>query len=76
MERGSKYRIVHKTETQRYARVSVMTYLGEVTYAEDELAFDARPAGGTQTLRKRHIIAPPTLVPDETRHSLNAKLSA
>jgi hypothetical protein len=49
---GARYLFVHQDTTQRYARVSLMTYLGP--HPNDparEGQWNARPLFGTQTMR-------------------------
>lgn len=70
MRPGKKYRIVHQTEAQRFARVSVMTFLDE-DYA-GRPRFNARPAASTQTLEWAHIkhVSPSS----QANHSINGRL--
>lgn len=46
---GKKYRVTHRSETQKKDRQSVMRFLG----AEgNDLIWSARPAAGTQTMQR------------------------
>lgn len=53
-EPGKRYRIVHQSHDQRYARVSVMDYLG-TSGVIDELSFSARPVAGTQQMPRTWV---------------------
>jgi len=58
MQPGRRYRIVHRLDTQRYDRYSVMVYLGRGrTYGTDgaDFEFSARPKFGTQALQRHHM---------------------
>jgi hypothetical protein len=70
-EPGKRYEIVHQSPGQRYARVSVMVYLG-TSGAIDQLSFSARPVAGTQTM-PRSWIRNVEEVPDSTAASLNRR---
>jgi hypothetical protein len=56
MHPGTRYRIVHRLDTQKYDRFSVMVYLGRgKTYSQDgpQFMFTARPMFGTQAFDRR-----------------------
>jgi hypothetical protein len=61
---NKRYRILHKSEAQRYSRMSVMTYLGRGGASGDELQFNARPVAGTQALPDEWIYAIEEVPPD------------
>lgn len=63
---GKKYRIVHRSETQRRDRVSVMVYLGDE--GSTWHLFSARPVAGTQMM-------PKSWIKDITQADDNAKVS-
>lgn len=52
---GQRYRVVHQSPSQRYARVSVMVYLGAAGGILDYFGFSARPVAGTQQLPESWI---------------------
>ena len=54
-EPGKRYRILHKSETQRIERASVMDYLG--AKQDGYLSFSARPVAGTQRIPLEWIVA-------------------
>mgnify|MGYP003544364205 CR=1 FL=1 len=47
--------VVRTDDAQRYARVSVLTYLGEDRYGDHQ--FNARPLAGTTMLRASSIVS-------------------
>lgn len=51
---GVRYKITHQTGDQRYARESVLEFLG---HYEDKAQFNARPIAGTQTFLIGDIIS-------------------
>jgi len=71
---GKKYKIRHKSLTQRYARESVMVYLGQGMHVDQLEMFSARPVAGTQSLWKVDIQSW-ELVDDATPISLNRRAS-
>jgi hypothetical protein len=55
MEIGKRYRIWHRSDTERRARFSIMDYLGRETTESHagkggNYLFDARPLAGTQSM--------------------------
>jgi hypothetical protein len=75
MHPGRRYRLVHRRDSQRYDRVSVMVYLGRgrvYQRGEAEFEFSARPQFGTQALQ-RHQIKEITEVPSSTPISVNLR---
>lgn len=50
--KGRKYRIKHKSETQKKVRESVMRYLDE---DDGSYIWSARPVAGTQTMPKEWL---------------------
>lgn len=71
-EPGRKYRIVHQSPSQRYARVSVLLYLGAAGGILDYFGFSARPIAGTQQLPESWI-KQVEWVPESTPISLNQR---
>jgi hypothetical protein len=51
---GQKYRIHHRSQSQKYTRVSVMVFLG-TTESDKQILFDARPVAGTQTMPREWV---------------------
>ena len=74
LERYKTYKIRHQIPgVQRYARQSVMRYMGYVLHTgEFQFQFSARPAAGTQHLLASHIQAI-ELVPDHYIHYVNQR---
>jgi hypothetical protein len=66
---GGRYRVVHRSPTQRRDRVSVLDYLEE---AGEELVFSARPVAGTQQMPKAWV-REVTEVAKTTPVSMNGK---
>ena len=50
---GQRLRVLHRSETQKYTRESVMIFLEKI---DNQLVFSARPVAGTQTLPVSWII--------------------
>jgi hypothetical protein len=50
---GGRYRVTHRSDAQRFNRVSVMDYLGE---SGSDYVFNARPVAGTQTMPQAWLI--------------------
>lgn len=69
---GKKYRVTHQSDLQRFARESVMVYLGKSKFS-DEHQFSARPLAGTQTLTTGSILKSEE-VPEDTPVSMNKRL--
>jgi hypothetical protein len=68
--RGKKFKIRHQTPgVQRYARESVMVFLGYALHT-GEFQFSARPVAGTQHFMASHLLTI-ELVPDDTEIYLN-----
>lgn len=53
LTKGQKYRVLHKSESQRYTRESVLVLLDR---DGNELIFDARPVAGTQKMPVSWVI--------------------
>lgn len=53
MSRGKKYKVVYKSDTQRFNREAVMVFLGE---QGNDTSWSARPVAGTQTMPRHWII--------------------
>lgn len=71
LEKFKRYRIVHRSETQRFNRVSVMVYLGDDPLKE-ELVFSARPVYGTQGMPYSWVKSI-DLVPEDTTIIVNQR---
>ena len=52
MVANRKYRVIHRSETQRVDRASVLRYMAEDS---EVYYFDARPVAGTQTMPKSWV---------------------
>lgn len=66
---GLRYRVIHKSPEQRYARVSIMDFLAE---HEHHYVFSARPIAGTQTMPKGWVLDK-AVVAKETPISMNRR---
>jgi hypothetical protein len=53
MEPGVKYLVIHQSPSQRFARASVLKFLGQDT--GEIMSFDARPVAGTQNLPRSWV---------------------
>jgi hypothetical protein len=57
MVSGRRYRITHQSDTQKYARVSVLDFMQSGTGTDaSALMFSARPIAGTQAMPRSWII--------------------
>jgi hypothetical protein len=58
LKEGHRYLVTHKSETQHYARTSVMDFMAEGAGVNDRsVLFSARPNAGTQAMPREWIVA-------------------
>lgn len=74
LQRGKRYRIIHRAPGQGFDRESIMDYLGpgQTRFNDHELEFSARPVAGTQAFPKTWILSAEE-VPASTPITLNRR---